>query len=163
MAWDKTPMYAYGGLSRVTQMHHVCIIGLPGPNRDATRQSLGMDLNTWVSSNIYVDVAAVNRTLRTALQRMGKKGQTCWYDTRSSLTLSNWWKSGAHTLASVTIFRDHSLVGLLGIQVNGWNAFYIDQVSQEVRSRSSHRFHVGYGGDASRLHCPCEAEHSSFN
>ncbi|CAL1163899.1 unnamed protein product [Cladocopium goreaui] len=69
VAWDKTPMYAYGGLSRVTQMHHVCIIGLPGPNQDATQQSLGMDLNTWVSSNIYVDVAAVNRTLRTALQR----------------------------------------------------------------------------------------------
>ena len=73
-------MYAYGGLSRVTQMHHVCIIGLPGPNQDATQQSLGMDLNTWVSSNIYVDVAAVNRTLRTALQRIGKRGKTCWYD-----------------------------------------------------------------------------------
>ena len=74
VAWDQTPMYAYGGLSKITEMHHVCIIGLPGPNQDRS-QSLGMDLNTWVSSNIYVNISAVNATLRKALRMRKKVGK----------------------------------------------------------------------------------------
>lgn len=26
MAWDRTPMYAYGGLAKVLQIHHVCLL-----------------------------------------------------------------------------------------------------------------------------------------
>ena len=26
VAWDRTPMYAYGGLAKVVQIHHVCLL-----------------------------------------------------------------------------------------------------------------------------------------
>lgn len=65
VAWDATPMYAYGGLALVAQLHHACILGLPGPGAP---QSLGADLATWWSSSILVDLKAVNSTLRTAIR-----------------------------------------------------------------------------------------------
>ncbi|CAK9028102.1 Kinesin-like protein KIF1C, partial [Durusdinium trenchii] len=69
-AWDSTPMYAYGGLALLTGLHHVCILGLPMPGQQSG--SLGHDLATWWSSDIYVDTAAVNRTLVRALNRLSR-------------------------------------------------------------------------------------------
>ena len=68
IAWDRTPMYAYGGLALLMGLHHVCILGIPWPAQD--QGSLGKDLATWWSSSIYVDTAAVNRTLLQAINRL---------------------------------------------------------------------------------------------
>lgn len=48
MAWDATPMYAYGGLSTLFGLHHACLIGLP-TSPEAARSSLGSELGAWRS------------------------------------------------------------------------------------------------------------------
>ncbi|CAE8606522.1 unnamed protein product, partial [Polarella glacialis] len=69
-AWDSTPMYAYGGLALLLGLRHICLVGLPPPDRPVPSPSLGLELGTWWSSDVYVDVQLLNRSLRAALSHL---------------------------------------------------------------------------------------------
>ncbi|CAE7221370.1 Kif1c, partial [Symbiodinium pilosum] len=75
IAWDATPMYAYGGLSALMGLHHICIIGLPTAALPS-RPSLGLELGTWWSSDVVANISALNHTLLVALDHLDALGQT---------------------------------------------------------------------------------------
>lgn len=68
--WGATPMYAYGGLSAVVGVRHCCVLGAPAAGAADRDRSLATELGSWVSAPIRVDLAALERALREALERL---------------------------------------------------------------------------------------------
>ena len=63
--WGSTPMYAYGGLSLLAGIHHICLLGqaAPGAPSPSPSTALVLELGTWHSSAVRVDVAKLEQVL----------------------------------------------------------------------------------------------------
>lgn len=65
--WGATPMYAYGGVSLVCGIFHVCLIGAPLTG-DPT--SLYLEIGRWNSQTIRVDIEGLRRVLTRSLRHL---------------------------------------------------------------------------------------------
>jgi len=78
--WDATPMYAYGGLSLVVGVRHVCLVGASYPDGDEGPPSLAREIESWASARIRVDVDAFRIVLQTIFEYLDEErraGRVC--------------------------------------------------------------------------------------